>query len=492
MKILFFYKEQESLGIQYLSSTLKKKGHEVELIFNSGFDSYMGFYNLESLKGEKNNEKLINQIRIINPDVVALSCVTPMYPYAKKMASLVKKNFDIPVIMGGIHPTSVPEHVLKNPDIDMIYIGEGEEGCIEDIDKIEKGEDYSNVPNLWMKKDGEIVKNPLRPLITDLDSIPFPDRDLFYPHTFAGILTVLSGRGCPYRCTFCFNNQMERIYGISEKHLRRRSIKNVMDELIYFNERYRIKKVFFADDIFTLNHDWVTVFCDEYARKINAPFLCQVHPSTVNPKVLKTMKDASCECVIYGLDSGNDFVRNKIMKKNVNREKILETVKMVRESGIKLFVNVIYGMVWENREQMSDTLDFLKKIKCDGMNASIFFPYPETEACEYGLKNGYIDNETMERVNEGLGTTHGSSLINIDDKPFAETMRNLTPAYNKIPFLRPFFDYLIRKKAVAISKLIYVFTGPFVYSTWGEIMFREMFFIFVKAILPKKLFVKKS
>ena len=176
------------------------------------------------------------------------------------------------------------------------------------------------------------------------------------------------------------------------------------------------------------------------------------------------------------------------MKKNVNKEKILETVDMVKKSGIKLFINVMYGMVGENREQMAETLDFLKRIRCDGVNASIFFPYPETEACEYGLKNGFIDSETMERVNEGLGTTHGSSIISLEDKPYAETMRNLTPAYNKFTFLRPFFDYLIKKRSVGISNLIYVFTGPFVYSTWGEIMFREMFFIFIKFFIPKKYF----
>ncbi|RMF93498.1 MAG: hypothetical protein D6734_09915 [Candidatus Schekmanbacteria bacterium] len=102
------------------------------------------------------------------------------------------------------------------------------------------------------------------------------------------------------------------------------------------------------------------------------------------------------------------------------------------------------------------------------------------------MKNGFIDEETMERINEGLGTTHGSSIISLEDKPFAETIRNLTPAYNKFPFLRSFFDYLIKKRKVKLSKLIYILTGPFVYSTWGEIMFREMFFIFLKALIPKR------
>lgn len=486
MKILFFYKEQENLGIQYLSSILKKAGHEVSLIFDTGFDSYMGFYDIKALKGKKKEGKLISKIKEINPDLFAFSCVTPLYSYVKETSSLVKKHFDIPVIAGGIHPTSVPEHVLKHPDIDMVYIGEGEEGVPELIDRMARKEDISNVRNLWLKKDGVIIKNPLRPLIADLDPIPFPDRDLFYHHTFAGILTVITGRGCPYRCTFCFNNQMERIYGIDEKHLRRRSIANVMEELVYFKKKYKVRKVFFADDIFTLNSKWVGEFCEEYKRKINVPFLCQVHPSTLTPEVVKIMKDASCECVIYGLDSGNDYVRNKIMKKNVSREKILETVNMIRGSGIKLFMNVIYGMVGEDISHMQDTLNFLKQSRCDGVNASIFYPYPETEACEFGIKNGYIDEEIMENIREGKSSTHGSSIINIKNKDFSETIRNITPAYNKFPFLRPLFDLVIRKRWVKLSKMLYVFTGPFVYSTWGEIMFREMFFIFFRSFFTKK------
>ena len=180
MKVLFYYNGGEHIGIEYLSAYLKEKGHEVDLVFDPGLGN--NFYvNLPILDNIINDKLIIRKAQKFNPDIIAISCITNLYPAVKRIASKFKTKLNCPIIIGGIHPTSLPDKVIKEDWVDFLCIGEGEEAFAELLEKMKKGEDVSNIKNLWVKDaNGKITKNPLRPLITDLDSLPFPDKSLFH------------------------------------------------------------------------------------------------------------------------------------------------------------------------------------------------------------------------------------------------------------------------------------------------------------------------
>jgi len=204
MKILFFAKGQETLAIEYLCASLKNAGHEVELLFEPELDGGMGFLPPYLLKWLRNEDLWIKAIEKISPDLVALSCPLNIYPFVKQVVKLVKQYFDIPVIIGGGHATLAPDYILANENIDMVCLGEGEEPLVELADKMTSGKDYTDTKNIWFKKKGTIIRNPVRSLLEEIDCLPFPDRDLFYKYgCFSGNVYFVAGRGCPYHCTYC-------------------------------------------------------------------------------------------------------------------------------------------------------------------------------------------------------------------------------------------------------------------------------------------------
>ena len=161
-----------------------------------------------------------------------MSFLSTMNSFIKSTTSILKENFDIPILIGGGHPTVLPEYVISDHNVDMICIGEGEGAIVELADRMEKNQDYSNILNLWIKTDKGIVKNTIRPLLQDLDSLPFPDRDLFYRYgCFAGNLYFISGRGCPFQCTYCCEHSFREIYKGRGKYNRLSSIYNIISEL---------------------------------------------------------------------------------------------------------------------------------------------------------------------------------------------------------------------------------------------------------------------
>ena len=179
MRILFFYRGAESFGIEYLSAVLTQAGHQTELIYDPGLDN--NFYVSPGLLKKLNvPRKLVRKARDFSPDLVAFSSITNLYPYIKDMARALKAELKMPAVIGGIHPTVLPELVLQEDCFDIVCRGEGEYALLELADRLEKGEDITDIENLWVKdSQGVIHKNEQRPLIQDLDALPFPDKDLF-------------------------------------------------------------------------------------------------------------------------------------------------------------------------------------------------------------------------------------------------------------------------------------------------------------------------
>jgi len=424
MKVLFFHRNAEWLGIEYLSSALKKAGHATELIFDPGAGDVE--YQFKFLDRK--------------PDLIAFSCLTNLYPWVSTMVGLLKDRMDVPIIVGGLHPTILPDFVIANPHIDMICVGEGEEALVELADSIGNGKINYEIRNIWFKKDGRIVKNASRPLIQDMDALPFPDKDLFRKYgCFSSRIYVMTGRGCPFHCTYCFNSfYREKFSGNGYSYVRRRSVENVMRELEHFKAKYRLSEVFFYDDIFSINDAWIKVFCAEYKKRIKLPFKVLVHPQTVKEETMTALADAGCIYVDIGLESGNEDLRRALLKRNMSNDDIVRTGKILKKVGIKFCTLNILGFPGETKAQMWDTYKLNEALHPDGAIVSIFYPFPKTELAEFSLKNGFLNDSDYQKICQGKGGYKSGSLLNNVEIAEALKLQILIPVMVKMPrFLRP-------------------------------------------------------
>lgn len=446
MKVLFFHRNAEWLGIEYLSSILKKTGHDTRLIFDPGSgDIEYKFKTLDRVFDL--SEKMVRKAQLYNPDLIAFSCLTNLYPWVTRMARLIKQRMNVPIIVGGIHPTILPEFVIKNPDIDMLCIGEGEEALKELLASMQAGKvDYS-IKNIWFKKDGGVIRNPLRPLIQNLDSLPFPDKDIFRKYRcFSARLYVMTGRGCPYQCTYCFNSYYRKLLcNGTTSYIRRRSVENVIDELKLFKSKYNIKEVFFYDDIFTINDAWIKNFAKAYKDKIKLPFKILVHPQAVQEETMRLLKDAGCIYVDIGIESGCEGLRRKLLKRNMNNHDIVDTARILKKVGIKFCTLNIVGFPTETRQQMWETYELNDKIKPDGTIVSIFYPFPKTELADYCLENGYLAKEDYQKICNGEGGYKQDNFLKNIEVQEAKRLQILIPILTKTPH---FLHSLIKRTPV--------------------------------------------
>ncbi|MCK4248297.1 MAG: cobalamin-dependent protein, partial [Candidatus Omnitrophica bacterium] len=245
-KITFVCIGSESLGIEYLSSVLKQKGHKVNLVFDpSLFDDKYWLHIPFLYKLFDKKKKIIDKIINSKPDFIAFSVITDTYQRCCQLAKELKKRSNAKIIFGGIHPTSVPEQVIMKQFVDYVVVGEGEDAL---LDLVEGKQDAGNI---WFKNNNGIVKNEVRPLIKNLDEIPFPDKELFnkyIPHNKS--YSIMTSRDCPFNCHYCCNSILHRLYGFLN---RKRSPQNVLEELKWAKERFNFKQVFFLDDTFSSN-----------------------------------------------------------------------------------------------------------------------------------------------------------------------------------------------------------------------------------------------
>jgi len=487
MRVLFFYRGQEYMSIEYLSSVLKKAGHQTDLIFDYGFDDTY-IYEIPFLKKIKRYGKWLKKIANFKPDLIAFSCLTNLYPFVKETAALIKKHFPIPIIVGGIHPTSLPEYVLSDESIDMVCIGEGEEALLELVNKMEIGEDLYNIRNLWFKVDGGIVKNPIRPLIADLDTIPFPDRGLFDKYgCIAGTIKAITGRGCPFQCTFCYSHSLFNLYkNNSEKFTRRRSVGNVLEELLECKKRYRVNDFYFFDDTFTINLPWLKDFSKAYKEKIATPFSCCVRPGTINEEMVRVLKEAGLRMVFFGVDSGNDFVRKKIMRRNIEKSQIIDDAKLLKKYNIIIWSSVIFGSPGETMEQMRESFDLVREIGSDCISTFLMYPFPNTDIADYAIQNNFLSRDDYENIKNGESSYHKDTYIKLNDKDKTLVMKFILPIYNRYPALKPLVEFLIRKGYVKVSKLLYLFGTLTTFSHYGRTRFRE-YYSMLKASLKLRI-----
>jgi len=465
MRVLFYYRGSEHIGIQSIMACLKSKGHLVELIYEPALGDN-GYIDIPFLNKFFYNEKLIvDKAARFRPDLIAFSIITNLYIPIKNLAKKFKQVLpDVPIICGGIHPTSLPEETIKQDCFDMLCLGEGE-GAMEDLlQRMREKRSYNDVKNLWVKDaSGHIHKNDKRPLIRPLESLPAPDKTLFAKYgALTSRIMIMTTRGCPFACTFCVNSFRNATYA-GEVYLRQRSVKHVIDDLKKLVKTYKPEYIKFEDDVFAFNQKWLNEFKVAYRKHINIPFRCTITPSTAKDEILQSLKEAGCELVCMGVQSGNEKIRTKLLHRRHTDEIIIAAAQKIKKHGIKLQADFIFGFPEETPEDMWSSYELNEKLDAYNTSSYVFYPYPKTALADYSLKHGFLTKEDYDKIKEGYGSYHTSCWLNLPFKDEVYKFNSMLPIWNVTPkFLKPLLKKILKLKYGLIHKMLYMFSVPLI------------------------------
>ena len=488
MRVLFYSRGFEQVGVEYLSSVLKQAGHEVELLFDPGFDDN-SYVRLPVLRSLNRRDRLVSKAKAFAPDLIGFSCLTNLYPYVSQMAAVLKEATGARTVVGGPHPSALPDFVLDNEHVDMVCVGEAEEALLELVTRMESGEDYHDTRNFWFKRNGEIVRNPVRPLHANLDDLPLPDKDLYHrAGVFRHSLMVITSRGCPFNCNYCTHSFQRALYREHGYPIRRQSVDKVIGELRQYKEKYDARYFFFEDDDFASNLRWLTEFSERYRREIGVPFYCLTNPAQTTENKLRLLKDAGCHELFMGIDSGSERIRRDRLNRKFTNEELIADARRIRDAGILLRCTAMFAIPDETAEDMMETVDLVTRIRPDLISTYTFYPYPKTRLFDYALEKGYIDEETKQEIYEGRNSLKELSVLKHPHKRLAYMLANLLPLLNKLPpKWQPALLRISRHEGLyRVSPLLYFLFLPLTYPTIGIQRIKDMLYLMWKSLLPSR------
>lgn len=357
------------LGIAYVASYLREHVKDVELsILDTTFNP-----SFENVKSVLEREK---------PDIVGIYFDTIMFNDGMKVVNLAKE-LGIFVVAGGPHATVMPESLIDK--IDAVVIGEGE---ITFKEIVENYPNLQTVKGIWYRKDGEIFKNPSREPTENLEELPYPARDLLLMenyiknwHLLDSVdprltgTNIVASRGCPFNCSFC-QPTLRMLFG---NRVRRRPVEDVVREMRDLKEKYDVKGIFFHDDTFTSNREWVIEFCNMVKQeKLDVLWGCNSRVNTLDAELMEIMHSAGCRDFHIGVESGSQRILNEIYNKGIKLKDVRRIMTIARCSGIHTLSFFMIGAPTETEKEIEETIKFACSLDTDEISVSITTPLPKT------------------------------------------------------------------------------------------------------------------
>ncbi len=439
------------IGLAYVASMLERNDIEVKII--DAYAENMGIKNIVNIV-----------IKKFKPDVIGISSLTPTaYTTIKLIEKIKKYNRNIKIVLGNLHSNLFATDMLQR-GADIIIKGEGEYSTVEVLKALENGMELGKIDGIVFKEKGQIIETPSRPLIKDLDKLPYPAWHLFpykkyralpFTNLKRPIIGVLASRGCPYKCIFCSRGYLKSIY-------RMRNAKKVVDEIEFSIEKYGAKQIAFMDLIFPLTKRQGLDFCDEMvSRGINKKVLwtTETRVDKIDRELLEKMKEAGCGRLMFGIESGVQELLNKV-KKNFSLEDVRKAVRLTHEVGIKTVGFFMLGLPDETREMSIRTIEFAKKLDLDFAKFAITTPFPGSELFDLALKEEKINLKELKDKDWEMFSPfnpRADKLIYIPNgmsgKDLVELHRRATYEF----YMRPkvILNQLFKVRTVSIKQMLY-------------------------------------
>ena len=368
------------MGVAYIASHLVESGHQVNIYYCPYTDSE-----------EVLCKNISREIEEFKPDIIGFSVTSDNFWMLQVSTKYISNNYNLPIIVGGSHAIIDPNSVMELTGVSGVCLGEGETPMVNLANALAEGKSITSIDGLFLK--GQ-AGPPSNGLIHDINNLCYPERSN-YLKKYSGRLRngwiFQSHRGCPYRCSFCSEDFFKKKFQ-TKKYIRARQIDSFIEEIKHTTSNYSTKFskfIGFSNPTFNISSTWVFDFCDKYSDTIGFPFGCDIELSNLTEEMAKALAQANCCEAWIGFESGNDFIRKEILRKNLTTSQAIKNVEILKSAGIKVVLYAIVGLPFETEEMIRDTYTTLKKLDADAIFPSIFLPFPGTKLGELCFKNGW-------------------------------------------------------------------------------------------------------
>ncbi len=411
-----------SLGLAYIAATSEKRGDDVRI-----------------LDMEVENTPLPQVVAELAPEVIGITANTIQIKAAWRVAQELKQNTGATIVLGGPHPTFLPAESVERPEIDIVVRSEGEVTWLDLCTRLESGDSLQEVQGITYQQDGKVIDNPDRPVITDVGSLPFPAYHLFkmdrytnlqptLDHIEGGSYSLLTSRGCPYRCTYCSQ--------ILPRRWRARSPKSVVAEWRWLVKDLGAEEIGVLDDSFNIDRERVLAICDliiaEGLDHVPWIMINGIRANLVDEELLGKMREAGCIRTAFGVESGNQRILDTVIDKHLTLDQVRAAFKAAKAVGMETIGFFIIGLPGETEETMEDTIRFACELDPIVANFSMATPFPGTEMYNQVLEKGRL----LVKDWDEFAFFENKAQFETDDMPAELVERKWREAYRRF-YLRP-------------------------------------------------------
>lgn len=442
MKICIIQKQLfPYIGVMAISGVLKNKGYEVEALIDV----------CES--------DIISSLEKMSPDVIGFSVLSNEHMWLSNLSQKIKQLMPkVPIIVGGVHAVLYSEDILKIKGVDYVCCGDGEIALPLLLERLKNGNISANgITGIGYYDGDNPILQGITPMVQELDLLE--DRSIYYDRypvlRNLDLKTFLSGRGCPYKCSFCANPYIMNIYKGGGPYIRRKTPKHFITEIKDVVIRYGVKSVFICDDLFLMNIKWLEEFTDLYKSEIKIPYMVTGRADVLSEKQAKLLIESGCHTVSFGVETGNERLRKNILKKTVTDEDIIKCAGILKKFGIEVQTSNMFCLPDETIEDAISTIELNMKIKTDYMFTAIYLPFPKTELAEYCSQKNYLKSDySFSDMPESFVM---DSVLNIKDKEHLINLHKVAHLCIKFPILKPFLVYIaIKIRSKRLFFLLYI------------------------------------
>lgn len=427
-KVVFCFHTNDheySMGIGFIAAYLQQSGTEVDLVI----------YREIKDKQIDTPEEIARQILAKKPSVVAFSVMTFNWHRVRRVIELLRPHFTGMIIVGGYHAILAPDEVISFPGVDAVCTGEGELPMKELLESIsdEQGEGLPRIPGMIFKN-GSADRSKARWLIDDLAAYPYMNYELFEKEgqarlaekfmgslSVAGIfsLPVITGRGCPFRCTYCSNSALIELYGGVKRFLRKYEPHEIVARIRTVVQQYRPQFIEFLDETFTLDREWVNKFCVAYKSEVGLPFSIMSRIDKVDDETIELLANSGLKVVFFGLECGDEEYRTHYLKRVMINKTITSGAQLLKKHGIMIVTFNIFGMPFETPETVRKTHLLNAEIDPDAAIPFIYQPFPGTKLGQLAFEHNLASSPS-----EGVWD-YCTPALDTDELPAAQVLESV-------------------------------------------------------------------
>jgi len=441
-KVVFLQRDPiEWLGIMYLSAMLKSHGHQATVI-------------VERLEDGECVDRALDE----DADIYAFSPLLTELQWVRDRSARLKEQKEALVVLGGTHVTLNPEETLAHPAVDVVCVGEGEHPLLELAEAMDAGNDWSRVPNLWVKHNGTIRRNDVRDLLKDLDALPFPDRDLYSGYAMlrqTAKRPLHIGRGCPYSCTYCHNASKRELFAHKGPYVRWRTVDSVLGEVEELAATTTFKVLHFVDDGFGINHDWLGEFLPRMAALFDDPptIFANMRADMVTDELCSVFEEYGSHRMRlrFAVECGDETYRREVLRKTIGDTDLRRAAALLHAHGIGFSTYNMVGLPGETLEQAITTLRLNVELKPSEAICFLYQPYPGTPLAQLAVESGAIDAAAMAGAGaeDFPGNFESLSPLRENDTVQLENVQRLFGLVVDVPALFPLARRLVTVRWLA-------------------------------------------